>query len=389
MACYAEIRGVAITSVHQSVAGGVVIPISQPQLSARELDYVADAVKSGWVSSLGHYVDKFEEQFAAFCGTRYAVSVANGTVGLHLALKVLGVDAGDEVIVPDLTFVATGNTVVTAGATPVMVDVRADSWCMDVEKVASAITDRTKAIIPVHLYGHPADMPAIMTLARKHGLHVIEDAAEAHGASIAGKRVGCFGDCGVFSFYGNKIITTGEGGMITTNDPDIYARARHLRDHAMSKDVRYWHTEVGYNYRMTNIQAALGVAQLEQIDDFIRERGDILSAYRRRLEPHGIICNPRVGADPVNWITCAVVNGLGRAKRDVMAKKLKDRGVDTRPFFFPISVFPMYAALGAHNPVSSMLSEDGFNLPTFVGIADSQISQVCDAFLDVLAAKGE
>jgi len=365
------------------------IPVSKPTLSGREAEYVAETIKSGWISSLGHYVDKFEEQFAAFCGTRYAVSVASGTVGLHLALKVLGIGPGDEVVVPDLTFVATGNTVMTSGATPVMVDVCRDSWCIDVEMIAAAITSRTRAIIPVHLYGHPANMPAIMALAEKYKLHVIEDAAEAHGASIGGRRVGGWGDCGVFSFYGNKIITTGEGGMLTTDSPDIYARARHLRDHAMSRDVRYWHTEVGYNYRMTNIQAALGVAQLEQIDEFICQRAAILLAYRRRLEPRGVICNPRIDADPVNWITCAVAEGLGRARRDSVAGRLKARGVDTRPFFFPMSDFPMYATWSGRNPVASRLSEDGFNLPTFVGITDEQIAQVCDEFLDALANQRE
>jgi perosamine synthetase len=373
------------TALRQLAGRGAVIPISQPSLSAREADYVADAVRSGWVSSLGHYVDRFEEQFAEFCGVRYAVSVANGTVGLHLAFKVLGIGPGDEVIVPDLTFVATGNAVVTAAAVPIMVDVRRDSWCIDVDRIEAAITSRTRAIVPVHLYGHPADMPAITALANKHGLHVIEDAAEAHGASIAGRRVGALGDCGIFSFYGNKIITTGEGGMITTNDPAIHARARHLRDHAMSKEVRYWHTEVGYNYRMTNIQAALGLGQLEQIDSFIGQRAAILDDYRRRLEPHGIVCNPRLDAEPVNWITCALVEGLGRDRRDAVAKKLKESGVDTRPFFFPMSHFPMYAMLGADNPVAASLSQDGFNLPTFVGMTKSQIAQVCDTFLGALA----
>ena len=360
------------------------IPISQPKLSQRELDYVTDAIKSGWVSSLGHYVDKFEESFASFCGSRYAVSVGNGTVGLHLAMKVLGIGAGDEVIMPDLTFVATGNSVMTAGATPIMVDVCRDTWCIDVDKIAAAITPRTRAIIPVHLYGHPADMPAIMALAKKHKLHVIEDAAEAHGAAIAGKRTGSWGDCGVFSFYGNKIITSGEGGMITTDDADIYARARHLRDHAMSPDIRYWHTEVGYNYRITNIQAALGLAQLEQIGEFIRQRADILKAYKRRLEPRGLICNPCVNAEPVNWITCAVVDGLGRTRRDAVAVKLRANGIDTRPFFFPMSAFPMYAAAGANNPISLRLSQDGFNLPTFVGMTEGQITRVCSTFLDAL-----
>ena len=363
------------------------IPISQPKISQREIDYVTDAMRSGWVSSLGAYVDKFEEGFAAFCGTNHGVSVGNGTVGLHLAMKVLGIGPGDEVIVPDLTFVATANTVVTAGATPVMVDVRPDTYCIDPQAIAAAITKNTKAIIPVHLYGHPADMPAIMCLARQHGLYVIEDAAEAHGASIAGQRVGSFGDCGVFSFYGNKIITSGEGGMITTNNPDFYQRARYLRDHAMSPEVRYWHTEVGYNYRMTNIQAALGLAQLEQIDDFIGARDEIISLYRRKLEGHGIICNPVIDAQPVNWISCAVVKGLARKERDQAMVDFRGQGIDTRPFFYPMSMFPMYENLArAATPVAHALSESGFNLPTFVGMTEAQISSVCSAFLATIGA---
>lgn len=365
------------------------IPISQPKISQLEIDYVTDAVRSGWVSSLGRYVNKFEEGFAAFCGTRYAVSVSNGTVGLHLALKTLGIGAGDEVIVPDLTFVATANAVVTAGATPVMVDVRRDTYCIDPARIAAAITPRTRAIIPVHLYGHPADMLAIEALAAKHGLRVIEDAAEAHGAAIAGRRVGSFGDCGVFSFYGNKIITSGEGGMITTNDAELYDKARYLRDHAMSRETRYWHTEVGYNYRITNIQAALGLAQLEQIGDFIHQRDEMLGLYRKALEPHGVECNPSVGAMPVNWISCAVVDGLGRERRDAVIVGMRERGVDTRPFFFPMSMFPMYAkaANADSTPVAHRLSESGFNLPTFVGITRDQVSQACSVFLETLKAR--
>lgn len=364
------------------------IPISQPRISQREIDYVTDAVKSGWVSSLGQYVDRFEREFAAFCGTRYAVSVGNGTVGLHLALKVLGIGSGDEVVVPDLTFVATANAVTTAGATPVMVDVRSDTYCIDPGLVEAAITSRTRAIIPVHLYGHPADMTTIGTLAARYGLHVIEDAAEAHGASIKGRRVGGFGTCGVFSFYGNKIITSGEGGMITTDDADFYVRARYLRDHAMSPDLRYWHTDVGYNYRMTNIQAALGVAQLEQIEDFLAERATLLATYRSLLEPCGVVCNPAVGAEPVNWISCAVVPGLKRDRRNAIAVRLREKGVDTRPFFFPMSMFPMYAQQQREKtPISHRLSESGFNLPTYIGLTVEDIERVSGAFLETLAAE--
>jgi perosamine synthetase len=359
------------------------IPVSQPRLSQLEVDYVTDAVKSGWVSSLGPYIDAFEKKFAEYCETQYAVSVSNATVGLHLALKVIGIGEGNEVIVPDLTFVATANAVVSSGATPVLVDVCRDTYCIDPTEIIKAITPKTKAIIPVHLYGHPANMPEIMEIARKYKLYVIEDAAEAHGAKINGIRVGAYGDCGVFSFYGNKIITSGEGGMITTNDYNFYIKARLLRDHAMSKEIRYWHTEVGYNYRMTNLQAALGLAQLEQINYFLECRKDILQQYKQTLNANGIECNPHVNSEPVNWMVCAVVNGLNRVKRDDVIRLMREQGVDARPFFFPMSMMPMYSA--RENQRSYKLSECGFNLPTFVGMTEDQVNKASSIFLSSLA----
>ncbi|MDO8713801.1 MAG: DegT/DnrJ/EryC1/StrS family aminotransferase [Polynucleobacter sp.] len=357
----------------------MMIPVSKPYIAEQELAHVSEAVRSGWVSSLGPYIDAFESRFADYCGTKYAVTVSNGTVGLHLALIALGVKPGDEVIVPDLTFVATANAVVTAQATPVMVDVRRDTYCIDPDQIVRAITPRTKAIIPVHLYGHPANMSAILSIAKSRNLLVIEDAAEAHGASIDGTRVGAFGDCGVFSFYGNKIITSGEGGMITTNSDETYRRIKHLRDHAMSKDVRYWHTEVGYNYRMTNMQAALGLSQLNQIESFLDKRSRILEKYRKYLAPEGVECNPSIDASCVNWMVCAVVNSLGRSKRDLVIDKMREQGVDARPFFFPVSALPMFAK--ADNPVSMELSENGFNLPTYFELELEKIGMICTVFL--------
>ncbi len=365
------------------------IPVSKPYISKKEHDYVSNAVKSGWVSSLGSYINEFERQFATYCGTKFALTVSNGTVGLHLALVASDIGHGDEVIVPDLTFVATANAVRMAQAVPVIVDVRRDTYCIDPELIVRAITPRTKAIIPVHLYGHPANMPLIMEIAAAHGLKVIEDAAEAHGASFGGIRVGGFADCAVFSLYGNKIITTGEGGIITTNDSGLFHRLKYLRDHAMSQEIRYWHTEVGYNYRMTNIQAALGLAQLEQITDFIARRAEQLSQYRSLLEPYDIECNPSVDAQPVNWITCALVKGLGRERRDRVITLMRERGVDSRPFFFPMSQLPMYDSnndRSSDSSVSQVLSEDGFNLPTFVELKAEQVGEVCNVFLQALDA---
>lgn len=358
------------------------IPISKPKISRLEIDYVTDAVKTGWVSSLGPYIEKFEEKFAEYCGVKYALSVANGTVGLHLALKTLEIGDGDEVIIPDLTFVATANAVVTAQAVPVIVDVCRDTYCIDPLLVERAITNKTRAIIPVHLYGHPANMSAINELARKYNLKIIEDAAEAHGASINGVKVGALGDCGVFSFYGNKIITSGEGGMITTNSYAIYERAKLLRDHAMSKSIRYWHTEVGYNYRMTNMQAALGLAQLEQIDEFIGHRKRLLELYATRLQPSGIECNPKVDVDSTVWMVCAVLNGINRSERDSVIKYMRDDSVDSRPFFFPLSMMPMYKNIT--NPIAYYLSESALNLPTFVDMTEDQVTIVCNALLSAI-----
>ena len=251
------------------------IPVSQPSIGDKEVTYVSEAVRSGWVSSLGRYIEDFEKQFAAYCGSRYALTTSNGTTGLHLALMAAGVKSGDEVIVPDLTFIATANAVAYIGAKPVLVDVDSETLCISTVAIERAITQRSRAIVPVHLYGHPADMDAINAIAKRHGLIVVEDAAEAHGAEYKGKRVGSFGLCGVFSFYGNKIITSGEGGMITTDNEVLYITAKRLRDHAMSPSRRYWHEEIGYNYRMTNMQAALGLAQLERIEEFLTKRRKI------------------------------------------------------------------------------------------------------------------
>lgn len=358
------------------------IPVSRPFLSELEIDNVTNAVKSGWVSSLGAYIDEFERLFADFCGVRHAVSVSNGTVGLHLALVALGIGEGDEVIVPDLTFVASANAARMAGAIPVFADVRRDSYCVDPASVRQAVTPRTRAIMPVHLYGHPADMSAIKTIASEHSLAVVEDAAEAHGAAIDGNRVGSLGDCGVFSFYGNKIVTTGEGGAITTNDGSLAARIRMLRDHAMSSETRYWHTELGYNYRMTNLQAALGVAQMKRVDFLIESRMRLLDAYRNILQPRGIETNPAVMGHPVNWLVTAVVDGLTREERDNVMLRMREAGVDSRPFFIPMTMLPMYKT--EPNPIAAQLSASGFNLPTFVGMTVEQVETAAHVFLHAL-----
>jgi len=361
------------------------IPVSEPSITQKEIDYVTDAVKSGWVSSLGKYVDEFEKRFAKYLRVKHALAVSNGTAALHLALATLGINKGDEVIVPDLTFVATANAVVYTGATPIMVDVDEKTWCIDPGATRKAITNRTKAVIPVHLYGHPADMDNINEIAEKNGLYVIEDAAEAHGAEYKGKRVGSLGTCGVFSFYGNKIITTGEGGMITSNDEIFYERAKYLRDHAMSPSRRYWHTEVGYNYRLTNIQAALGLAQIERIDELIYKKRKIYKWYKESLEGlKGISLNPEmVWAKSVFWMVCLVLNGDFGVSRDELMANLKAKGIDTRPFFCPVSQMPMYNG-GKVNSVASNLAENGLNLPSGVNLKKEHIRWVVTQIIHIM-----
>jgi perosamine synthetase len=352
------------------------IPISKPYIGAREKELVLDALDSGWVSSIGKYIDEFEANFARYCGTEYALAVSNGTTALHLALAALGLQAGDEVIVPDLTFVATANAVAYTGATPVLADVDADTLCIDPASVKSLISGRTKAIIPVHLYGHPADMDALKEIGDTHGLAIIEDAAEAHGAEYRGRRVGGLGRCGVFSFYGNKVITTGEGGMLTTNDQELYQRARRLRDHAMSPQRRYFHEERGFNYRITNLQAALGVAQLERIDDFLDRRAEIMSWYDREIATTAHVRLNRVKnwAKSAFWMVCLEVDWLDEPRRDVLMRALRARGIDSRPYFCTMSSMPMYRQTPL--PVSAHKAQIGLNLPSYYELTKAEVQRI-------------
>lgn len=352
------------------------IPISKPAIGPREKELVLDALDSGWVSSIGKYIDEFEAGFARYCGTEYALAVSNGTTGLHLALAALGLGPGDEVIIPDLTFVATANAVAYTGAVPVLADIDTDTLCIDPTSVRSLISPRTKAIIPVHLYGHPADMDALTEIAGAHGIALIEDAAEAHGAEYKGRRVGGIGKCGVFSFYGNKVITTGEGGMLTTNDRDFYTLARRLRDHAMSPQRRYFHEERGFNYRITNLQAALGVAQLERIDDFLARRTEIMDWYNAAIVTSDRVRLNRVKnwAKSAFWMICLEVDGFDEAGRDAFMQKLKARGIDTRPYFCTMSSMPMYQQKPL--PVATRKAQTGLNLPSFYELTKQDVQRI-------------
>ncbi|MDE2376703.1 DegT/DnrJ/EryC1/StrS family aminotransferase [Bradyrhizobium sp.] len=360
------------------------IPISKPMIGPRERELVLDALDSGWVSSIGKYIDAFEEGFARYCGTRYALAVSNGTTALHLAFETLGLKPGDEVIVPDLTFVATANAVAYTGATPVLADIDPETLCLDPASVRALITPRTRAIVPVHLYGHPADMDALTEIADAHGIAIIEDAAEAHGAEYRGRRVGALGKCGVFSFYGNKVITTGEGGMLTTDDGDFWQRARRLRDHAMSPTRRYFHEERGFNYRITNLQAALGVAQLERIDDFLSRRAEIMDWYRQDIRTSDRVRLNRVKnwAKSAYWMVCLEADGFDTARRDAFMQALKARGIDSRPYFCTMSSMPMYRQ--APVPVAARKAQIGLNLPSYYELTRSEVRRIGTEVNDLL-----
>lgn len=358
------------------------IPIAEPSLGEEELANVIEAVRSGWISSRGRFIPEFEEKFAKYCGMKYGVATSNGTVALHLALKALGIGKGDEVIVPNLTFIATANAVSYCNAKPVFVDSHPDYWCMDPKKIEEKITRSTKAIIPVHLYGHPCDMGAIMDIAHDHKQYVIEDAAEAHGAEYKGKKVGSFGDISCFSFYGNKIMTTGEGGMCITDDDVLVEKMRILRDHGMNPYRKYWHDVIGFNYRMTNMQAAIGVAQLTKLDEFVEKKIQIAKWYTEGIkqiaEDERITLHPEMPwAKCVYWMYSILIEEKFGMKRDELIIKLEQRGIESRPFFNPIHVMRPYKNFETFEVVER-ISKKGLNLPTSIKLLPDTIQKIIE-----------
>lgn len=360
-----------------------IIPVCEPWLAGNELKYITEAVETNWISSAGGYIPRFEALFAEKMGTRFGVACANGTVALHLALATLGLEPGDEVIIPTFTMIATANAVAYLGARPVLVDSEPVTWNMDVNQVEAKITRRTRAIIPVHTYGHPVDMDALNGIAQKHGLFVLEDAAEAHGARYKGRPVGSLGDAACFSFYGNKIITTGEGGMVTTNREDVARLAWNLRDHAFSTERHFWHKFVGYNYRMTNLQAAIGLAQTEQLEKFVAARRANAAHYTRLLRQiPGVVTPPEASwATNVFWMYGILLEKEFGLTRDQLRQALARRGVETRTFFIPMHCQPIYfdRYRGERYPVAEDLCRRGLYLPSASGLTHEDIEAVVAA----------
>jgi perosamine synthetase len=361
------------------------IPVAEPFLNGNELEYIIDCVKSTWISSKGKYINRFQEQLAEFCEMPHALAVSNGTVALHLALEALGIGKGDEVIVPNITFAASINSVIHAGATPVIADIDAATINILPASIEALITPATKAIMPVHLYGYPCDMDAIMAIAKKHNLFVIEDAAEALGAKYKNRPIGSFGDAATFSFFGNKTITTGEGGMVLFKSKEVADRAATLKDHGMNKNRRYWHDIVGYNYRMTNLQAALGVAQMEQIESFIIKKRAIAAAYNAIFKETPSVRIPLDSAEYANsyWLYSIIIDA--KIDIDKMIEKLLEEGIETRPLFYPLHTMPLYRPFTRGNyPNSEQLMDKGLSLPSAVTLSVEEASFIAQKVREYL-----
>lgn len=361
------------------------IPVNEPSVGERELRYVTDAVKGGWVSSEGSYLRRFEELWAAYCGMGHGIACANGTVALELAVAALDLPKGSEIILPSFTIISCAQAVVRNGCTPVFVDADPETWCMDVNAVSRKATSRTRAVMPVHMYGHPVDMDPVVELAHKNGWTVIEDAAEAHGAEYKGRKAGGLGDLSCFSFYANKIVTTGEGGMVLTRDAARAERLRSLRNLCFNPNRRFIHETLGFNYRLTNVQAAIGVAQIERIDETVAHKRWMADAYRARLQhlPELQLPVERPWAKNVYWMFGVVLTDRYPGDAAEFATKLASRGVMTRPFFIGMHEQPALRELGVLDndayPVTERLGRRGLYLPSGQTLSNEQLQAVCDA----------
>jgi len=354
-------------------------PIYTIKLDSKEKQYVNDCLTSGWISGTGPYVEKFEKKFAKYLGVKYALTTSSGTTALHLLLVAAGIKEGDEVLLPDYTFVSTALAVSYLKAKPVFVDVDQKTWNIDPSKIEAKITPRTKAILPVDIYGLSADMNAINKIAKKHDLLVLEDSAEAFSALYQSKKVGSMADGAIFSFYGNKTITTGEGGMLVTNNQEIYKKARSLREYGRDPINRYLSNEVGFNYRLTNLQAALGFAQLERLPQILKAKAKILSLYKKYLKnvPGIIFQEVPKGYKTSAWLISLLVDPgkFGHTQKE-LCTILNKRGVDTRSFFPPLHTQPIYSSLSSF-PVSDYLFQNGLSLPSYPTLTEKDIKYIC------------
>ena len=376
------------------------IPVNEPQLGVRELEYVSECVRTGWVSSAGKFIEAFEEQWASYCGRRHGVAVSNGTVALQLALGCLDLEPGDEVILPTFTIISCALAVIYNGGVPVLVDSDPRTWCMDVQQIEKKITDRTRAIMPVHMYGHCVDLDPLMELADRHGLAVVEDAAQVHGGQyLTGRhtehakwrRCGSFGTLSTFSFYANKLITTGEGGMVLTDDAGLAEKARSMRNLCFDPRRRFYHERAGWNFRLTNMQAALGVAQIERVDELVEKKRWMGQEYTRQLEdiPGLELPVEEPWCRHMYWMYGVVLSEDRDMDAVVFARELKNHGVDTRQFFLGMHEQPVFQKRGlfvnASYPVAEKIARRGLYLPSGLALTEDQLAEVCGAVRRVLS----
>ena len=366
------------------------IPVNEPLIGGNEIKYVTECLKTGWISSAGRFIESFEEKWAEYCGMKYGIAVSNGSVALQVGMGCLNLQPGAEVIMPSFTIISCALAVVYNGGIPVLIDCDPETWCMDVSQIEAKITPRTKVIMPVHMYGHPVDMDPIIELANKHNLKIIEDAAEAHGAEYQERKCGNFGKVSCFSFYANKIITTGEGGMVLTNDEEMAEKARALRNLCFKKDRRFYHTELGNNFRLTNLQAAIGLAQIEHIEELVEKKRWVANLYTEKLQriPELQLPIEKSWAKNVYWMYGVVLDEKTGMDAVEFAKALREKGVDTRPFFLGMHEQPIFHKMGLfkgeHYPITERIARQGLYLPSGLTLTEDQIGSVVKFLKDIL-----
>lgn len=361
------------------------IPVNEPLLNGNEKKYLMECIDTGWISSEGPFVKKFEEMFAHYIGVKHGIAVCNGTVALEVAMAAIGLSPGEEVIMPTFTIISCALAIVRRGGIPVLVDVEPDTWCMNINQVKDKITSKTKAIMPVHMYGHPVHMAPLMELAEKNGVYIVEDAAQVHGAEYKSKKCGSFGHINCFSFYANKIITTGEGGMVVTNDDKLAERARLHRNLCFTEGRRFFHEELGGNFRMTNLQAAVGVAQMERIEEFVTIKRKNGAMYNKLLRDIDYLQIPveKEWAKNVYWMYGVIIDNTIGFDAEVFAKRLREKKIDTRSFFLGMHEQPAFHKMGLfkneHYPVAERISRQGIYLPSGLTLTEEQINTVVKA----------
>jgi len=367
------------------------IPVNEPLLAGNEKKYLLECIETGWISSEGPFIKEFEQKFSDRVEREYGIAVTNGTAALDVAVEALGIGAGDEVIIPAFTIISCVNQIVRSGAKPVLIDSDPNTWNMDVTQIEAKITPRTKAIMAVHIYGLPMDMDPVLDIAKRHGLYVIEDAAQMHGQTYKGKPCGSFGDISTFSFYPNKHITTGEGGMVVTNNHQLSEECRSLRNLCFQQKKRFVHERLGWNFRMTNLQAALGLAQLEQLGSFVKQKRHMGSCYNELFSGLSGVSLPLAQADyadNIYWVYGLLLHDeLGVDATDVM-RRLAEKGIGTRPFFCPMHMQPVLQRMGFFKgesyPIAERLYQQGFYIPSGMALSNEQINQVAKTVWEIL-----